>query len=161
MAAPLTPPQLDALRLALPRLFGNLDEATFLSIHSRLPWEWVERAAGEVLFVEGDPSDALFLLLSGRLQATVSASGGVPQIVGEIGRGESVGEMGVLTNKPRRATVMALRDSILARVELSAFNEMLQSFPSLALNFTRVIIERLERRNASQKPTHNVTNLAV
>lgn len=161
MAASLTPSQLDALRLALPRLLGNLDEKTFEAVYSSLPLEWVERAAGEVLFREGEPSDALFLLISGRLQASVTSVGGVDQVVGEIGRGESVGEMGVLSNKPRRATVIALRDSVLARIELSAFNELLETYPSLALKLTSVIIERLERRNTSQKSTHNVTNLAV
>ena len=160
MAHSLSNPQLDALRLALPGLLGDLDETTFEAIRPHLDWEWVELAGGQVLFLEGDPSDALYVLISGRLQATVTASAG-QQFVGEIGRGETVGEMGVFTGRPRRATITAARDSVLARIEIGAFEKILKAVPSLALNLNRVIIERLQRSNTSQKTDRNVTNVAV
>jgi NTE family protein len=158
MATPLHS-QLDALRLVLPRLLGDIDEATFEAICSNLTW--VELAGGEVLFREGDPSDALYLLISGRLQAIVACADGLPQVVGEIGRGESVGEMGVFSGKPRRADVVAMRDSVLARIELAAVHAIVKAAPVVALSLNRVIIERLQRRNTSQKPSRNVTNVAV
>ena len=161
LATPLTNPQLDVIRRALPRLLGDLDLATFEAIRPHLQWESVELAGGEMLFREGDPSDALYLLISGRLQAVVAGPGGLGQVVGEIGRGESVGEMGLFSGKPRRATVMALRDSVLARIELAAFHKIIKAVPALALNLSRVIIERLQRRNTSHKPVRNVTNIAV
>jgi len=142
-------------------LLGDLDEATFEAIRPHLVWESVELAGGEVLFREGEPSDSLYLLTTGRLQAIVENVEGAPQVVGEIGRGESVGEMGVLSGKPRRATVRALRDSVLARISLSTLHAILKAAPTLALNLNRVIIERLQRRNTSQKPRRNVTNIAV
>src|SRR5262249_14513452 len=77
----------DAIRLALPSLLGELDETTFEAIRPHLIWEWVELAGGEILFLEGDPSDALYVLISGRLQATVATSAGQQHLVGEIGRG--------------------------------------------------------------------------
>jgi NTE family protein len=149
------------LRKSLPGLFGDLDEATFEAFRPHLVWTWVELSGGAVLFNEGDPSDSLYMVTSGRLQASVMGPDGEAQIVGEIGRGESVGEMGVFTGKPRRATITALRDSVLARIELAVFHEMLKASPTLMLNLNRVIIERLERRNISQKTVHNITNLAV
>jgi NTE family protein len=152
---------IEALRQALPALLGNLDDSTFEAIRPHLRWDWVERAGGEVLFREGDPSDCLYLVLSGRLQACVGGSDGQPQLVGEIGRGESVGEMGAFTGKPRQATVTALRDTVLARIELPVFQEILKASPALALNLNRIIIERLERRNTSPRASHNVTNIAV
>ena len=152
---------IEALRQALPTLLGNLDDATFEAIRPHLPKEWVKLAGGEVLFNAGDPSDSLYLVISGRLQASVAGPKGESQIVGEIGRGESVGEMGAFTARPRSATITALRDSVLARIELAAFNEMLKASPGLALNLNRIIIERLERSNTSQKPAHNITNIAV
>jgi hypothetical protein len=51
--SPLTDPQLDALRLALPRLLGNLDETTLPPSVRTWPG-WVERSSGEILFHEGD-----------------------------------------------------------------------------------------------------------
>jgi NTE family protein len=161
LAHSLSNPKLDALRLALPGLLDDLDEAAFESIRPYLTWEWIELAGGEVLYVEGDPSDALYVLISGRLQATVASSTAQPRLVGEIGRGETVGEMGVFSGRPRRATITATRDSVLARIEIAAFEKILKVLPSLALNLTRVIIERLHRRNISQKTAHNVTNVAI
>ncbi len=161
MAHSLSDPQLDALRLALPGLLGDLDETTFEAIRPHLAWEWVELGGGEVLFREGDPSDALYILMSGRLQATVATSAGQQHLVGEIGRGETVGEMGVFTGRPRRGTITAARDSVLARIEIATFEKILKALPSLALKLNRVIIERLQRRNTSQKTVHNVTNVAV
>ena len=161
--SPLTPtlvsPQFDVLRVVLSQLFGDLDQTTFEVIRPHLTW--VELPGGEVLFREGDPSDALYLLISGRLQVVLTGGDNLPRIVGEIGRGESVGEMGVFSAKPRGGTVTALRDSVLARIELAGVQTILQEVPALALNLNRLIIERLERRNASLKQAHNVTNLVV
>ncbi|MGH8094988.1 MAG: patatin-like phospholipase family protein [Chthoniobacterales bacterium] len=153
--------QLEVLRRAFPRLLGQLDEKTWVAIRPYLIWEWVERASGEVLFREGDASDSIYVVMSGRLQASVAEPDGKSQVVGEIGRGESVGEMGAFTQEPRRATVVALRDTLLARIELGAFQRMLEVCPALALTLSRVIIERLQKRNVSQKPTHNIINICV
>jgi NTE family protein len=140
---------------------GNLDQTSFEAIAPKIQQSSVELGGGEILFREGDPSDSLYLLMSGRLQAIVTTPEGRGQIVGEIGRGESVGEMGLFSAQPRTATVMAVRDSVLARIELAVFREILKEAPTLALNLNRVIIERLQRRNSSQKPERNVTNIAV
>ncbi|MEO7168483.1 MAG: patatin-like phospholipase family protein [Chthoniobacterales bacterium] len=152
--------ELDVLRRAFPQLIDSLSEEALDRLRPLLDWDWVERAGGEVLFHEGEPSDSLYIVVSGRLQASVGANG-ESQVVGEIGRGESVGEMGAFTNEPRRATVRALRDSLLARIELKTFHKMLVACPELTLNLNRVIIERLQRRNLSEKPAHNLVNLAV
>ena len=153
--------EIEDLRQALPGLLAGVDEATFEALRPHLVWTWVELAGGEVLFQQGDQSDALYLVSSGRLEASVTDAEGGMQVVGEIGRGESVGEMGTLTGAPRRATITALRDTVLARIELSTFHEMLQASPTVALNLNRVIIDRLQRRNTSQKVAHNITNIAV
>ena len=151
----------DVLRQALPAVLGNIDQATFELIRPHLPDEWLERAGGQVLFREGEDSDSLYLVISGRLQASVTGADGQPHVVGEIGRGESVGEMGVFTGEPRRATVTALRDTVLVRIDLAAFAAILKASPALALNLNRVIIQRLQRQNTSDKVARTVRNVAV
>jgi NTE family protein len=69
--------------------------------------------------------------------------------------------MGVFTGRPRQATITAVRDSVLARIEIATFEKILKMLPSLALNLNRIIIERLQRRNTSQKIARNVTNVAL
>ena len=72
--------------------------------------------AGEVVFAEGDPSDAGYLVVSGRWRPGTT---GIQ--LGEVGRGEVVGEIGLIERPPRSATVIALRDSTLARFSAEAF----------------------------------------
>lgn len=87
----------------------------------------------------------LYLVLSGRLRAT--RRGGT--VLGEIGRGEPIGEMGVITGAPRSATVRALRDCVLARLDGADFTGILQSVPHAGLSLARKLIDRLSRNAAS------------
>ena len=153
--------QPDVPGLVLSRIFGGLDEATREALRPHLTWTMVELPGGEILFREGDTSSALFILISGRLEARVTGPDGLPQVVGEIGRGESVGEMGILNGTRRGATVAALRDSVLAQIDLATVRALLKAAPELALTLSRVIIERLQRRNTTPKPMRRVTNIAV
>ena len=76
---------------------------------------------GEVVLREGEPADGLYLVRSGRLQVRRSAPDPDDEVVGEIGRGEVVGEAALLTERARTATVVALRDSELLHLSIDAF----------------------------------------
>ena len=75
--------------------FRPLDEATRRAVLSEV--SWTEINGGERLFRQGDAGDGLFVVITGRLQALVEEPNHPPRIVGEISRGEVVGEMSVLT----------------------------------------------------------------
>src|SRR6218665_1232473 len=104
----------DLLQLTLNKIFGTLSVEAFESVFSLL--EWKELSGGEVLFHKGDESDSLYGVLSGRLQAYVTSSAGDKVILGEIPPGETVGEMGVFTDSPRSADIVAIRDSVLVKI---------------------------------------------
>ena len=70
-----------------------------------------EIAPGEILFEEGDTADFACIVLSGRFEA-LQWDQGVAKVLGASGPGTFVGELGVLDNKPRAATVRALEKSI-------------------------------------------------
>jgi predicted acylesterase/phospholipase RssA/CRP-like cAMP-binding protein len=105
--------------------------------------DWVHLDAGEVLFHEGEASDAGYLVVSGRL--TVN-NDGVP--VGEIARGELVGELGLIDHRPRSATVVAQRESSLARFDLESFHALTAVHPALMLQLSQTIVTRLGRQHA-------------
>lgn len=65
-----------------------------------------ELQRGEVLIRQGDPSDDLYFVLSGRFSVCVSD---FAEPVAEIGRGQPIGEIGFFADLPRTATVVALR----------------------------------------------------
>ena len=106
--------------------------------------EWVEVPGGQTLLTQGDAGDAMYLVLSGRLRAYVNDEDGTPRSSREMGRGQIVGEMSLITGQPRSATVVTIRDSVLVRLGKSAFDELLATSPRLAMVITRQIIEHLQ-----------------
>src|SRR4051812_21644339 len=67
--------------------------------------------AGAVLMEQGDEADSLYLVTVGRLRVTMRRDDHTDVVLAELGRGEVVGEMALVTNDPRSATVAAVRDS--------------------------------------------------
>ena len=104
--------------------------------------EPVELGGGDVLFREGDPSDALYFVLSGRLRVQRAQSGGV-RIVAEIVTGESVGEMAALTGDIRSATVVAIRNCRLARLPRAALERILRDHPQFLSPIAVLLARRL------------------
>ena len=106
-------------------LFAGLDEASRRAVEAEV--EWVRVAGGTTLFRQGDAGDSLYVVIRGRLQAIAEFPGRDPDQLGDISRGEIVGEMAVLTGDPRSATVRAVRDSAL-RSRLGVPTETLEGY---------------------------------
>jgi NTE family protein len=107
---------------------------------------WKELAAGETLFRESEEGDAMYVVVSGRLRATREEDGEV-RTIGDIGRGETVGEMALLTGDPRSATVHALRDCVLAGLDRPTFNELSRACPQTVIHVAKVQFDRIQRAN--------------
>ncbi len=143
----------------LPDLFGEMNEKMYRDIESNA--EWIHLGRGNVLFRQGDPGDCLFILVHGRLQAVVEDKFGKKRVIGEIARGENVGEMGVFTGEPRTATVTAIRDSLLLRFSREAFEKIGLEYPRVYMGMTRTIVERLRRVMGSYAADAGVSNIVL
>jgi NTE family protein/lysophospholipid hydrolase len=97
---------------------------------------------GDVLFHEGNRGNSFYVVKSGRLRAIRHLDGANPSTIGEIGRGEMVGEMAVLGDAPRAASVIAIRDSHV--VEFSGTDLTKLSKESL-LSVMRILALRIRR----------------
>lgn len=151
--------QHDLLLAGLKDFFGDFDDHLLDRVLPRL--EWLEVAAGEVIFDAGSAGNELYFVVSGRLRATVRAANGEPRLLGEIMRGETIGEMSVVTGEPRTATITAVRSSVLVRLSREAFETLLAEFPLISVRLTRLIIERLRRSNNAQPLTRRPVNIAL
>jgi predicted acylesterase/phospholipase RssA/CRP-like cAMP-binding protein len=123
----------------------------------------LELPGSEWLFRLGDPADALFLIARGRLQVWGEPEeGGAQRLLGELGSGQSVGEVGLLTGGIRTASVRAIRDSLLLRLDRAAFHRLAARHPALVLNLTAQVAERLRDRTApGGGVARGLENLAV
>ena len=70
----------------------------------------VRLAAQEWLFRAGDPADRLYFVVSGRLRVVVERDG-EPRVARQVGPGAAIGELAILTDSPRSASVQAVRDT--------------------------------------------------
>ncbi|HEX7708273.1 MAG TPA: patatin-like phospholipase family protein [Thermoanaerobaculia bacterium] len=139
--------QRDTLASCLTEVFGRIDDTFIDAAVERMHWR--ELAGGETLMKAGDPTAGVYFVISGRLRVYVTRDG-VTSVVGEIGRGETVGEMSVLTGDPVSATVVTVRNTVLGHTTPEAFNDLLNRYPQLAIHMARVIANRL--KHASNRP---------
>ncbi|HEX5714692.1 MAG TPA: patatin-like phospholipase family protein [Thermoanaerobaculia bacterium] len=121
--------------LAAVPLFRDLGEADLDQIIPYLDWMLVP--GGHVVCRQGDEGDRLYLVASGRLAVVRELPSGEDVLLSHAGRFESVGEVAVLTGNPRSATVRALRDSVIARLDRAGLSLLLEEHPRIALAFTR------------------------
>ncbi|MCM2329277.1 MAG: patatin-like phospholipase family protein [Lysobacter sp.] len=171
--AALTLPEFQAQLLAegLRELFGEMNDDMLAALMPLL--EWVEVAGGEVVVRQGDTDRDLYVVICGRLRAY--GGGGPPRrhprpdagegphrrVLSEITRGETIGEMSFFTGAPRVATVVALRDSVLARITRPNLEKLLTAWPQVTLSMARLVIDRLGRANAPRRAKRRPTNLCL
>ncbi|KXG48536.1 Patatin/Phospholipase A2-related protein [Penicillium griseofulvum] len=117
----------------LPRLLLHIDFAL----------EWVQVSAGQVIYHQGDESDAIYLVLNGRLRSVLEGPNGKITVIGEHGQGESVGELEVMTESTRPSTLHAIRETELAKFPRSLFNSLAQEHPGITIQVSKLIAQRM------------------
>jgi CRP-like cAMP-binding protein len=109
--------------------------------------ERVRFSAGQRFFSQGDPSDAAYVLLDGRANVLLNTPHGEIQVA-ELTGNALVGEMGILSDTPRSATITAAEPTTALRIDKRVFLELLAQFPQMSLAVMRELAQRLERTNA-------------
>ena len=112
---------------------------------------WFSLPGGSKLFGQGDPSDQLFFVRTGRLGAFRREEGQEPQFLGIIRPGEPAGEMALIAGIPHSADVFALRDSEIFALSKAAFFAACDSDASVMIELARLMILR-SRQTARRGP---------
>ncbi|KAK3724157.1 phosphatidylcholine and lysophosphatidylcholine phospholipase [Vermiconidia calcicola] len=121
------------LTTLLPRLILHIDFAL----------EWLQVNSGQVLYHQKDESDAIYIVLNGRLRAIQESADGKMKVIGEYGQGDSVGELEVLTESTRPGTLVAIRDTELAKFPKTLFNSLAQDHPGITIKVSKIIASRM------------------
>jgi len=124
--------------------------------------------SGETLFRQGDTGDGMYIVINGRLQVVLEESLGATQqdpqqqeprqqdpqqnvrVLRELGRGESLGEIALLTGQKRSSTVYAIRDSEIAKLSRESYERLVVQFPLAATRtftqpLTNLVVSRDRR----------------
>ncbi|KOS21552.1 Lysophospholipase NTE1 [Escovopsis weberi] len=117
----------------LPRLILHIDFAL----------EWVQVNAGQVIFHDRDESDAIYIVLNGRLRLVEDKKDGGVIARAEFGQGESIGELEVLTETARAGTLHAIRDTELVKFPRTLFNSLALEHPNITIKISKIIASRM------------------
>jgi CRP/FNR family transcriptional regulator, cyclic AMP receptor protein len=101
-------------------------------------------AAGQDLCVEGDEGNEAFILISGEAEVKITTPAGVATVA-RLKRNDIVGEMAILRDMPRTATVTAASDVTTLRIGKQDFLNVMREFPEVAVAVMRSLADRLAR----------------
>jgi predicted acylesterase/phospholipase RssA/CRP-like cAMP-binding protein len=128
--------------------FAALSPSTLDQLRTEL--ELTRVPGGEILFRTGSAGDAMYVVLSGRLRVTIERRDGAEEAIRELSRGETVGELALLTGEPRSATVQAIRDTELAMLSRAAFERAIRTDPKL---ISQIALQLADRQRQGNDPT--------
>ena len=126
-------------------LFEHLSETQTVSLMGSLEKRRFKRT--ETLVVVGQKTNALYVILSGTVQVTVSHSSGREQVLATLGVGDCIGEMSLLDNEPHSATVVAATQVDVLVLTREGFNSCILHNAQMAVSVMRGLVKRLRKAN--------------
>ncbi len=132
--------------LATVPLFSTLDSETLERI-SAFAFRRTF-AAGERILEEGRTANGLFVVVNGRVDIVKGIDGPTPDVIATLGAGEPIGEMEILAEWPRTATVVACEETEAVGMDSWVFLDYLREEPRLAMRLLQIMAKRLAQTSA-------------
>ena len=125
-------------------LFRNLDAAKLKLL--AFTSERLTYSAGESLFNQGDSGDTAYVIVQGEADIVIDTPAG-PITVATVKQNDWVGEIAILCDVPRTATITAKSKLITLRISKDVFFQLVMQFPQMSVEVMRELASRLERTN--------------
>lgn len=109
--------------------------------------------AGAIILQENDTGETAYIVEQGRVEVTKELDGQNIHLA-YLGAGETFGEMSMIDDKPRSATVTAVEDTLVREIHRDGFFQSLQANPEVAVNLLKVLFERLREADATILQLH-------
>ena len=145
--------------LVLGGMFGRVTPDMLAEIEKRVTWHHIPREG--ILFWQGESSDRVFVVISGRLQVLSTSDAGEQKVVEEIVQGGAVGEAGVFAGGVRSMSVFAIRDSVVLEFRYGDFRELAARYPKLNEWLARRLSTRLQGIVRGTSVQHQCTNILL
>jgi len=134
-------------------LFSELENAELKAIISNALIRHYPKNA--IIINEGDTTDSLYILLAGKVKAYLSDDTGREIILSIQGAGDYIGELAIIDEQPRSASVMTMEPSKFCIISKAYFDSCLVNNPTIAIKLLRAQTQRVRRL------TENVKSLAL
>ena len=122
-------------------VFTDLPEAQYESVGATL--QTIRVDSGEVVVRQGGPADRFFIVVEGEVEVLREREESA-EVVGTLGRGELFGEIAIMRDSPRRATVRATAPTTLLALDRDAFRELVAQALGTTSRFDELIRARLD-----------------
>jgi len=126
------------------KILGKLEERSFSS--------------GATIFSQGDQGDAFYLIQSGAVQVVLESAGGRSESIAVLGPQDWFGEMALLSEDPRSATIIAVKDSTVWRLSREDWDELIEKHPKWLLHFCAILSKRLSYAEQQYSKGHDTIN---
>ena len=130
-------------------LFANLRSGERNFIGELISFK--EYKKGEIIYQEGAPADALYVVVLGRIVIYTQDQGGNETLLEYLHRGKYFGIISLLTGEPHSVTAKAINDCLLLIIEKCDFDFILKKIPQLAIDLSQTLSRRLKRKDIHQK----------
>tara|TARA_R110000787_G_scaffold31721_3_gene84046 strand:+ start:452 stop:898 length:447 start_codon:yes stop_codon:yes gene_type:complete len=104
-------------------------------------------SAGQELFHHGDHGDTAYIIVEGNAEIAIDTPAGEMKVA-EVGKNDIVGEIAILCDVPRTATVRATDQVTTLAISKDLFFQMISEYPQMAIEIMRELAQRLEHSNA-------------
>ncbi len=130
-------------------LFSELNEGELQEVASHAQVKKV--ATDTTIFYEGDPADAVFVVVNGRVKVVTTSTDGKEFILTVLGAGQVFGEMGLLEAAPRSAAVITITEVELMVIKRDDFDRLIETRPTISRKLMAILSRRLRRANSKME----------
>lgn len=142
MDTSLTIPSLLPILKKIP-LFTELDEAQHQAIIQNIQMQYFQK--GHTIFSQGDPGDGMFIIKSGMCRVVRKKPTGEEQEIAVLEPNDFFGEMALISDEPRNATVVTVSDSEMFVLRKADFFHLVEKTPGLASRISNEFIKRVKK----------------
>ncbi len=130
-------------------LFASLSDKERDLIQERISFK--EYKKGEIIYQEGAPADAFYVVVLGRVVIYTQDQRGFETLLEYLHRGKYFGIISLLTGEPHSVTAKAINDCLLLIIRKDDFDFILKKIPQLAIDLSQTLSRRLKRKDIHQK----------
>lgn len=123
--------------------------------------EWINLTRGEYLFRQGDTPDGAYIIASGVLRVSVKQEDEKEHEIARLSQGEIVGELALIADDDRSASIEALRECELFRLTPELLTRVTEKYPRVMLNLYRIISKRFRISTISESYRPKRSNIAI
>ena len=128
--------------------FQSLEKEELATISDHI--DFIEVEAGATLFKEGDEGDCVYFLVDGEIEVIKETAGGSrlgdsKVVIATLTRGSTIGELSMIDNTPRSATVQTHSKSTLVRLTIDGFELVLEQYPRIGIKILKGLTQLLSR----------------